>query len=102
MSAVTVRFARPGDAASIHGFIVGLAMHVGHPDEVEVTPEGLARQLESERPPFECLLAEIDGEAVGSAIFFANYSTFGLTITRHVTRSLSRCFLSCRTHGVLS
>ena len=73
MSAVTVRFARPGDAPAIHGFIVGLAMHVGHPDEVEVTPEALARQLESERPPFECLLAEIDGKAVGSAIFFANY-----------------------------
>ena len=48
MSAVTVRFARSADAPAIHGFIVGLAIHVGHPEKVEVTPEPLARQLESE------------------------------------------------------
>lgn len=38
--------------------------------------EQLRRTLFGERPAAEVLLAEIDGKAVGFALFFPNYSTF--------------------------
>jgi GNAT superfamily N-acetyltransferase len=42
----------------------------------EATPSTLREQLAAERPPFECLLAERDGEALGFALFFQSYSTW--------------------------
>jgi GNAT superfamily N-acetyltransferase len=41
-----------------------------------VTVERLRDQLASERPPFECVLAERDGVPVGFALFFPTYSTW--------------------------
>lgn len=73
---VTVRFAGPGDAETLHAFIVGLAEYEREPDAVEATPGVLREQLASARPPFECLLAERDGAAVGFALFFQTYSTW--------------------------
>jgi GNAT superfamily N-acetyltransferase len=73
---LTVRFAVPEDADTIHRFIVGLAVYEREPDAVMCTPDILRRQLASERPPFECLLAEEDGEARGFALFFHTYSTW--------------------------
>jgi GNAT superfamily N-acetyltransferase len=71
-----IRAARPEDAATIHRFIRGLAEYEREPDAVEVTPAELAAQLAEERPPFECLIAERAGEAVGFALYFMNYSTW--------------------------
>ncbi len=71
-----VREARPEDAATVHRFIEALADYSGHPDAVEVTPQELESQMRTERPPFECLIAEHGGEAAGVAIFFPNYSTW--------------------------
>ena len=41
-------------------------------DEVRITAEDIRRDGFGERAYFECLLAEIDGEAVGIALFFHN------------------------------
>lgn len=72
----TVRFATPEDAATIHRFIVELAVYEREPDAVEVTIETLAAQLRHRPPPFECLLA-VDGDtALGMALFFHTYSTW--------------------------
>lgn len=71
-----IRFARPDDVEVIHAFIRGLAEYEREPDAVEVTPEELRIQLAAERPPFECLIAEVDGAPVGFAVFFHNYSTW--------------------------
>ncbi|MHC4849481.1 MAG: GNAT family N-acetyltransferase [Planctomycetota bacterium] len=71
-----IRSARPDDAETIHAFICGLAEYEREPDAVEVTPTELADQLAQSQPPFECLLAERDGEPVGFALFFMNYSTW--------------------------
>ncbi|HHO54060.1 MAG TPA: GNAT family N-acetyltransferase [Deltaproteobacteria bacterium] len=71
-----IRFADPSDAATIHRFIVELATYEREPDAVEIDPRALAEQLASEPPPFECLLIEIGGVAVGFALFFHNYSTW--------------------------
>ncbi len=72
----TIRFAGPEDAATIHRFIVALAAYEREPDAVRVAPAALRAQLASARPPFECLLAEVEGEAVGFALFFPTYSTW--------------------------
>ena len=74
--ALTTRFATPADAETIHRFIVGLAEYEREPDAVEVTPAILRAQMTSPRPPFECVLAEVDGAAVGFALFFQSYSTW--------------------------
>jgi GNAT superfamily N-acetyltransferase len=74
--ALSVRFAKPDDADVIHGFIVELAVYEREPDAVKTTPNELRDQMGSERPPFECLLAERDGRPVGFALFFHNYSTW--------------------------
>lgn len=71
-----IRPANPDDAPTIHGFIQGLADYERAPDAVEATPGQLAQQLASDVPPFECLLAEQDGVALGFALFFPTYSTW--------------------------
>jgi GNAT superfamily N-acetyltransferase len=73
---VTIRFATPADAEILHGFIVALATYERAPGEVRVTPEVLRAQLAEEPPPFECLLAEEGGSALGFALFVHNYSTW--------------------------
>jgi GNAT superfamily N-acetyltransferase len=73
---VHVRPATPDDAAVIHGFVCELAAYEREPDAVRATPESLRAQLASCRPPFECLIAELDGEPAGLALFFHNYSSW--------------------------
>jgi GNAT superfamily N-acetyltransferase len=73
---ITIRQAGVGDAATILHFITELARYEREPDAVETTVERLTAQLSEERPPFECLLAEVDGEPRGFALWFHNYSTW--------------------------
>ena len=37
---------------------------------------GIAAQLAEERPPFECLIAELEGEPVGFALFFFLFASY--------------------------
>jgi GNAT superfamily N-acetyltransferase len=71
-----IRFATEGDAATILGFIRALAEYEKMPDAVEVNEATLAAQLRGSPPPFECLLAEESGDAVGFALLFHTYSTW--------------------------
>jgi GNAT superfamily N-acetyltransferase len=73
---LSIRFAVPDDAATIHRFIVDLATYEREPHAVEVRVDELRAQLASEAPPFECLIAELDDLPVGFALFFASYSTW--------------------------
>ena len=73
---VSLRFAEPSDAETLHRFIVELAIYEREPDAVEVTVDELRAQLSADAPPFECLLAEREGFAVGFALFFHSYSTW--------------------------
>lgn len=73
---LSIRFATPGDAATILGFIRKLAEYEREPGAVEVSVAQLLAQLESASPPFECLLAEFEARAAGFALFFPNYSTW--------------------------
>jgi len=71
-----VRAATPDDAATIFGFIRDLAEYEKLLDEVTATPQGIVRDLFGENPRVFCDIAEADGEPVGFAVWFYNYSTF--------------------------
>ena len=72
----TIRTAGPDDAPAVHRLITALAAYEREPDAVESTPDVIRRQLGDPHPPFECLLAETDGDVVGFALFFPTYSTW--------------------------
>ena len=73
---VRVRPATPDDVPVIYSFIVELAVYEREPDGVTGTPEMLADALFGPRPSAEALLAEVDGEAVGFAVFHGTFSTW--------------------------
>ena len=72
----SIRTATSDDAEAIHGFIYELAVYEREPDAVEATPDSIRRQMDSARPPFECVIGEVDGTPVGMALFFQSYSTW--------------------------
>ncbi|RMG14711.1 MAG: GNAT family N-acetyltransferase [Deltaproteobacteria bacterium] len=71
-----IRDATAEDAERLLDFIRALAAYEREPDAVETDAETLRRQLASERPPFEAVLAEWDGTPVGFALYFYSYSTW--------------------------
>ena len=71
-----IRPAAPEDIPAIHRLIVELAIYEKEPDAVKATHGDLHAALFGERPVAECVLAEVDGAAVGLALFFTNFSTW--------------------------
>ena len=76
MPPATVRFATAGDAEIILRFIRALAAYEREPDAVIATAAGLREQIESDSPPFECLIAEVGRTPIGFALFYRSYSTW--------------------------
>lgn len=75
MSKYTIRTAVPGDEELILDFIRQLAIYEKMEDQVVATPE-LLRHWIFEEKKAEVVFAEVDGQAVGFALFFHNFSTF--------------------------
>ena len=75
MNEIAYRFARPGDEGIILGFIKALAEYEKMSDAVVATEE-LLREWIFEKEKAEVIFAVIDGEEVGFALFFHNFSTF--------------------------
>jgi GNAT superfamily N-acetyltransferase len=73
---VSVRPAAPEDAALIWRFIRDLAEYEKLLPEVEATEADIVRDLFGPDPRVFCDIAEADGEPVGFALWFYNYSTF--------------------------
>lgn len=73
---IAVRSARSDDAALIVGFIRALADYEKLLDEVRIDAAAVAAALFAEHPRAFCEIAEADGQAVGFAFWFYNYSTF--------------------------
>ncbi len=73
---VTVRPAAPEDAALILSFIRDLAEYEKLLHEVEATQAHIEAALFGDAPKAFCDIAQIDGEPVGLALWFYNYSTF--------------------------
>ena len=70
-----IRFAAPGDEHVILELICGLAEYEHALDEVVDTPQLLAEWL-FERKTCECLILNDEGQDVGMALFFHNFSTW--------------------------
>ncbi|MDB5434085.1 MAG: acetyltransferase, family [Phenylobacterium sp.] len=73
---VQVRVASPADVALILSFIRDLAEYERLLHEVEATEADIRRDLFGENPRCFCDIAEADGQPVGFALWFYNYSTF--------------------------
>ena len=73
---VSIRPATPSDAALIHQFILDLADYEKLLDTVAATEADTAAALFGPTPRAFADIAEIDGQPVGFALWFYNYSTF--------------------------
>ena len=73
---VSVRPAAAGDVELIHRLIVELATYEREPDAVRATPELLTAALFGAEPTAECLIAELDGQPAGFALFYRTFSTW--------------------------
>jgi GNAT superfamily N-acetyltransferase len=74
--AVQIRAAEPEDVPLLHSLIVGLAEYERAAERVTGTQEMLADALFGRRPHAEAVLAIVDGEAAGFALFFGTFSTW--------------------------
>ena len=75
-SSMNIRPISQGEEPLVLELIRELAAYERLADAVVATPELLADALFGDSAVAECLLAEWDGECVGFALYFRNFSTF--------------------------
>ena len=76
MPEIEIRFATAEDTPLILSLIRELAEYEKLSHEVVADEETLRGSLFGERPYAQVLMASVDGESVGFALFFHNFSTF--------------------------
>jgi GNAT superfamily N-acetyltransferase len=76
VNSISLRTAISGDEVIIFTLIQALAEYEKLTHEVMGSVESLRSHLFGDRPYAEAILAEVEGVAVGFALFFYNYSTF--------------------------
>jgi GNAT superfamily N-acetyltransferase len=97
-NSVSLRFATVDDCGLILEFIRELALYEKAPDAVVATEAQLREHGFGAQPRFEALIAELDGEPAGMALFHARFSTW----LGHPTLFLEDIFVreAARRHGV--
>jgi len=73
---LTIRQANEGDVDEILRLIQGLAEYEEEPDAVKASQADIRRDGFGERPVFQTLIAEIDGQAHGFALYFFTWSSW--------------------------
>jgi GNAT superfamily N-acetyltransferase len=73
---LSIRPARPGDSGLLLGLFRELAEYEKLLDQLQATEELIDTALFSEHPAAEALIAELDGETAGYALYFPTFSTF--------------------------
>src|SRR4029077_3176011 len=76
MSTIAVRYATAEDVGQLLQLIRELAAYEKAPDAVVATEEDLRRHGFGPERRFEALLALVDGEPAGLALFFPDFSTW--------------------------
>ncbi|HWD24867.1 MAG TPA: GNAT family N-acetyltransferase [Acidimicrobiales bacterium] len=71
-----IRPAKPDDVATILELVIELAEFENAREEVELEEATLFNALFGDAPQIFCDVAELEGEVVGAAIWFVNYSTW--------------------------
>ncbi|MBO9578041.1 MAG: GNAT family N-acetyltransferase [Microbacteriaceae bacterium] len=79
-----LREARTADVPAIHQRIIDLAVYEREPDAVTGSEAMLRDVLTRADSPVRCHVVERDGEIVGIAIWFLNYSTWTGTLGVHL------------------
>ena len=72
----SLRHARPDDAETLANLVRELAVYEALAHEALATADDFRRHLFGPRPAAEAILAEVDGEPVGFALYFGTFSTF--------------------------
>ena len=73
---IRIRFATADDCGLILDFIRELALYEKAPEAVVATEAQLRKHGFGARPAFEAIIAEVDGEPAGMALFHARFSTW--------------------------
>jgi diamine N-acetyltransferase len=73
---LSIRRARPGEAGLVLDFVRELAEYEKLSHEVAATEADIADALFGNDPRLFCAIAEWNGEPVGFAVWFLNFSTF--------------------------
>ncbi|MGN8159897.1 GNAT family N-acetyltransferase [Salinisphaera sp. RV14] len=76
MSELVIRPAEPADAERILGFIRELAIYEKAEREVVATVDDIRERLFGTGATVHALMAEVQGEPVGFAVYFLNFSTW--------------------------
>ncbi len=76
MNNLDIRPASQKDAETIFGFIKELAIYEKAEHEVKTTADEIRLTLFAENSTTRALIAEREGQALGFAVFFHNYSTW--------------------------
>ena len=71
-----IRDIRPDDVPAVVGLVRELAEYEKLPDEARMTEQQLAAALFGDSPALFGHVAEVDGEVVGMALWFLNFSTW--------------------------
>jgi GNAT superfamily N-acetyltransferase len=72
----TIRSAQPEDVSTLFHLITALADYEKLTHQVTGNAELLRSHLFGTHPCIEAIVADYEGEAIGFALFFTNYSTF--------------------------
>ena len=71
-----IRPATPADVPQILTYIRELALYEREPDAVLATEADLLRDGFGSTPRFQCVIAELDQQPAGFALYFTSYSTW--------------------------
>lgn len=71
-----IRLATPEDIVDIHRLIYELAVYEKAPEQMVATFDQINGSLFKDNPVAFCHVAEVDGQIVGIALWFLNYSTW--------------------------
>eukprot|EP00051_Salpingoeca_urceolata_P005456 m.73368 g.73368 ORF g.73368 m.73368 type:complete len:166 (-) comp14340_c0_seq2:59-556(-) len=74
--ATSIRNAAQEDVPALMGFVRELAAYEKESDQVQMTEERLLEDGFGPTPRYHCLIAELDGTAVGFALYVFMYSTW--------------------------
>lgn len=76
MPAPSIRQAKIEDAALILKFVVDLAIYEKAEDEVVATVTDIESSIFTDEHKTNAIICELDGKAIGFAVYFFNYSTW--------------------------
>lgn len=76
MPNLVIRPAIIEDVEQIMQFVIDLAVYEKEREAVVATPAHFRQALFCEQPKAHCLMAEVDGKAIGFAVYFFSFSTW--------------------------